>query len=61
MNEVRAGYLTRNNLLKTFLDLFPGSPVTLNQWIAVMGDISAHFDVDDNYHAYIESLWNFRS
>jgi hypothetical protein len=52
--------LTRNNLLKTFLDLFPaGSPVTLEQWHIVMSDLSAHFDNDASFHAYIESLWNF--
>jgi hypothetical protein len=50
--------MTRNNILKVFLELFPNPKnICLDDWCGVMSDISAHFDCDDKFGAYITGLW----
>jgi len=60
--EIVAGYMTRNEVLREFLQLFgdlEDKGVTLDQWGAVFTDISSNFKTDEEFETYLKDLWGF--
>lgn len=58
--ELQAGYRTKNEMLREFLQLFDDmkdSSITLDAWEAVFTDIASSFRTDDDFDKYMCELW----